>query len=177
MAVNLNSTPYPPNTRPQVKTPPLGVVAGAATPVVRIGQMYKAATLNASLGAGTITKAGLFGKLAQSLNPMGWLKSGLVGALISFPLAAVQNFMDLKAGNVTEKQFFAATVADGAAYTVAGVAGSTIGAMLGSIIPVAGTFLGMAIGGIVGMGLSHFYDTQFKPKMRQEVEAAMFGGA
>lgn len=176
MAVNLNTTPYPPNTRPKVQTPPLGVVAGAATPVVRIGQMYKAANINASMAAGTFTKAGLFGKLAQALNPKGLIKSGVVGALISFPLAALQNFMDLKAGNVTEKQFLAATVADGAAYTVAGVAGSTIGAMLGSIIPVAGTFLGMAIGGIVGMGLSHFYDTQFKPKMRQEVETAMFGG-
>lgn len=176
MAVNLNSTPYPPNIRPKVQTPPLGVVAGAATPVVRVGQMYKAATLNASLSAGTLTKAGMFGKMAQSLNPMGWLKSGLVGALISFPLAAIQNFTDLQAGNVTEKQFLAATVADGAAYTVAGVAGSTIGAMLGSIIPVAGTFFGMVIGGIVGMGLSHFYDNQFKPQMRQEVQAAMFGG-
>ncbi|MNK49036.1 hypothetical protein D3C87_678770 [compost metagenome] len=177
MAVNLNSTPYPPNTRPKVQTPPLGVVAGAVTPVVRVGQMYKAATLNASLGAGTITKAGFFGKFAQSLNPMGWLKSGLVGALISFPLAAVQNYMDLKAGNVTEKQFFAATVADGAAYTAAGVAGSAIGAMIGSIIPVAGTFIGMAVGAIAGMAMSQFYDTQFKPKMRQEVEAAMFGGS
>lgn len=177
MAVNLNSTPYPPNTRPTVKTPPLGVVAGAVTPAVRVGQMYKAATLNASLSAGTIAPAGFFGKLATSLNPMSWLKSGLVGALISFPLAAIQNFTDLKAGNVTEKQFFAATVADGAAYTAAGVAGSAIGAMLGSIIPVAGTFFGMAIGAIAGMAFSQFYDTQFKPKMRQEVEAAMFGGS
>lgn len=176
MAVNLNSTPYPPNPRPNVQTPPLGLVAGAATPVVRIGQMYKAAALNASLGAGTIAKAGFFGKLMQGLNPVGWVKSGVIGALISFPLAALQNFMDLRAGNVTEKQFLASTVADGAAYTVAGVAGSAIGAILGSVIPFAGTFIGMAIGSIVGMGLSHVYDTQFKPKMRQEVEAAMFNG-
>ncbi len=176
MAVNLNSTPYPPNPRPTVKTPPLGVVAGAVTPALRIGQMYKAANLGASLSAGTVTKAGLFGKLAQSLNPMGLLKSGLIGALISFPLAAIQNFLDLKAGNITERQFLAATVADGAAYTAAGVAGSTIGAILGSIIPVAGTFIGMTLGAVVGMGLSQFYDSQFKPKMRQEVETAMFGG-
>jgi putative exporter of polyketide antibiotics len=176
MAVNLNSTPYPPNVRPQMQTPPLGVVGAAATPVVRIGQMVKAANLNASFGAGTLTKAGMFGKLAQALNPMGLLRSGVVGALISFPLAAIQNFMDLKAGNVTEKQFLAATVADGAAYTAAGVAGSTIGALLGSIVPVAGTFIGMAVGALVGMGLSAFYESQFKPKMRQEVEAAMFGG-
>jgi branched-subunit amino acid ABC-type transport system permease component len=49
--------------------------------------------------------------------------------------------------------------------------------MIGSIIPVAGTFIGMAVGALAGMALSQFYDTQFKPKMRQEVEAAMFGGS
>lgn len=174
MAVNLNASPYPPNVRPQMKTPPLGVAGAAATPVVRIGQMVKSANMNASFGAGMITKAGMFGKLAQALNPMGLLKSGVVGALISFPLAAIQNFMDLKAGNVTEKQFFAATVADGAAYTAAGVAGTTIGALVGSVVPVAGTFIGMVVGGLVGMGLSAFYEGQFKAKMRQEVEAAMY---
>lgn len=177
MAVNLYSTPYPPNPRPTVKTPPLGSVASGVTSAVRVSQMYKAANLNASLASGTIAKAGFFGKLAQALNPMGLLRSGLIGALISFPLAAVQNFMDLKAGNVTERQFFASTLADGSAYTVAGVAGSTIGALVGSIIPFAGTFIGIAVGGLVGMALSHFYDTNFKAQMRQEVETAMFGGS
>lgn len=181
MAVNLKGpvASYPINSRPAI--PSLGIAAGAPA-LVRIPQMRQAAAAAkaermaaSQAGMGGAAKATFGGVLRQVLSPLGLLKTTGISALISFPLAAISNFMDLKQGNLTQKQFVVNTVADGFAYTAAGTMGSLVGAVVGSLIPIPflGTALGMLGGLAVGSLLGKLYDDAVRPHFRQTVDATM----
>lgn len=173
MAVNLSSpaVAYPPNSRPP--SPSYGMAAGAPA-VVRIPQMRSAAALS-SAKAGGLYKAGMGGTLRQLLSPFSFVKTAGISALISFPLAAISNFMDMQQGNLTQKQFMVNTVADGFAYTATGTLASMVGALVGTLIPIPflGTMIGMLGGVAVGALLGKLYDDQIKPQFRQNVESSM----
>ncbi len=173
MAVNLSSpaVAYPPNSRPPA--PKLGMAAGAPA-IVRVPQMRSAAALS-SAKAGGLYKPSLGGTFRQLLSPFSFVKTAGISALISFPLAALSNFLDLQQGNLTQKQFMVNTVADGFAYTATGTAASMVGALVGSLIPIPflGTMLGMLGGVAVGALLGKLYDDQIKPQFRQTVESSM----
>jgi len=113
---------------------------------------------------------GIGARLAPFLNFKSLLKTTGISALFSFPIAALQNFLDMRSGNKTGKQFLADTLADGTAYTVAGTAGTVIGGVVGSIVPFAGTAIGMVVGAAVGMGLSWLYDKFLKKSADSAVE-------
>lgn len=172
MAVNLNGpVAYPPNSRPAAQS--LGLAAGAPA-VIRVPQIRQAAAIS-SAKAGGVFKSSFGGILKQVLSPFGLLKTTGISALISFPLAAISNFLDLQQGNLTQKQFMVNTLADGAAYTAVGTLSSLVGALLGTLIPIPflGSVIGMGAGLLVGGLLGKLYDDQVKPGFRQSVESTM----
>lgn len=179
MAVNLNTpTAYPPNSRPA--SPAAGLLAGAPA-IVRIPQMRQNAILRLSKAAslstapGGVIKPTFMSVLREVLSPTNFLKTTGISALISFPLAAISNFLNLQQGNLTQKQFLVNTVADGCAYTVAGTLSSLVGAVVGSLIPIPflGTAIGMAGGLAVGALLGKLYDEQVRPHFQETVSATM----
>lgn len=173
MAVNLGSpaVAYPPNSRPPA--PKLGMAAGAPA-IVRVPQMRSAAALS-SAKAGGLYRPSIAGTFKQLLSPFSFVKSAGISALLSFPLAALSNFMDLQQGNLTQKQFIVNTVADGFAYTATGTVASMAGALVGTLIPIPflGTMIGMLGGLAVGALLGKLYDDNIKPQFRQNVESSM----
>lgn len=193
MAINAyqpvaGSTPVVnPQERPGAHT--LNVI-GAVTPLKMVPDIMNRAAFSAVKGssdAGLALRAGANGlqglrptfgaALWQTLNPMNIFRSLKFGALISFPLALIQNFLDMKDGKINQQQMLAGTVADGVGYTVAGTIGTMVGGLVGSIVPFGGTLVGMLVGGGVGILLGEFYDKMFKPDFRKTVEAKMFGSA
>lgn len=173
MAVNLGSpaVAYPPNSRPP--SPSYGMAAGAPA-IVRVPQMRSAAALS-SAKAGGLYKPTFGGTLRQLLSPFSFVKTAGISALISFPLAAISNFMDMQQGNLTQKQMVVNTVADGFAYTATGTVASMVGALVGTLIPIPflGTMIGMLGGVAVGALLGKLYDDQIRPQFRQNVESSM----
>ena len=178
MAINAyqpvaGSTVVNPQERPGAHT--LNVI-GAVTPLKMVPDIMNRAAFSAVKGssdAGLALRAGANGlqglkptfgaALWQTLNPMNIFRSLKFGALISFPLALIQNFLDMKDGKINQQQMLAGTVADGVGYTVAGTVGTMIGGLVGSIVPFGGTLIGMLVGGGVGILLGEFYDKMFKP--------------
>ncbi len=165
-------------------------VIPAITPLKMVPDMMNRAAYSAVKGSGDAALAlragaqGLNGlrptfgaALMQALNPMNLFRSLKFGAIVSFPLAFIQNFIDHKNGKITQQQMLAGTVADGIGYTVAGTIGTVVGGLVGSIIPFGGTLVGMLVGGGVGILLGSVYDQMFKPSFTQTMEAKMFGGA
>lgn len=180
------ASPVDPMARPGAHT--LNVI-GAVAPVRMVPEMMNRAAASAvarSADAGLMLKASVDGikglkptfgaALGQALNPMNLFRSLKLGALISFPLAFVQNFIDMRKGQITQNQMLAGTVADGIGYTVAGSLGTAIGGLVGSIVPVAGTLIGMLVGAGVGILAGEMYDKLLKPDFRKTVEAKMFQG-
>ncbi|MEB3299450.1 MAG: hypothetical protein VKO21_08205 [Candidatus Sericytochromatia bacterium] len=180
------AAPMDPAARPGAHT--LNVI-GAVVPVRMVPEMMNRAAASAvarSADAGLMLKASVEGikglkptfgaALGQALNPLNLFRSLKLGALISFPLAFVQNFIDMRKGQLTTNQMLAGTVADGIGYTVAGSLGTAIGGLVGSVVPVAGTLVGMLVGGAIGILGSELYDKAFKPDFRKTVEAKMFQG-
>ncbi|NBP25890.1 MAG: hypothetical protein EBU81_15375, partial [Proteobacteria bacterium] len=105
-------------------------VIGAIAPLKMVPEMMNRAAASAvarSADAGLMLKASVDGlkglkptfgaALGQALNPMNLFRSLKFGALVSFPLAFIQNFLDMKNGQITTNQMLAGTVADGIGYT------------------------------------------------------------
>jgi hypothetical protein len=165
-------------------------VIGAIAPLKLVPDMMTRAAVSAvkdTGNAGVILKAGVDGlkglrptfgaAFMQALNPMNLFRSLKFGALVSFPLAFIQNFIDMQNGNIDSNKLLVGTVADGIGYTVAGSVGTFVGGLVGSIVPVAGTLIGMLVGGAVGILGSELYDRFLKPDFQKAVAAKMFGGA
>jgi hypothetical protein len=194
MAINANmpvagANPglFQPNQRDGAHT--LNVIGGI-TPLKMVPDMMNRAAYSAVRGsqdAALAFRAGAQGlnglrptfgaSLMQALNPMNLFRSLKFGALVSFPIALIQNFIDMKGGKINQNQMLAGTVADGIGYTVAGSIGTIIGGLVGSIVPFGGTLVGMLVGGGVGILLSEVYDKMFKPDFRKTMEVKMFGAA
>jgi hypothetical protein len=158
-------------------------MAAGAPAVIRVPQIRHNASMDnfktpdgmRAMMAGGAPKATFGSMLKQLLSPIGLLKTTGLSALISFPLAAISNYMDLQQGNINQKQFMTNTLADGAAYTLTGTLGSLGGALLCMLIPIpvvgplVGILGGLAIGGLLGK----LYDDQIRPQFRSSVNAAM----
>lgn len=164
-------------------------VIPAITPLKMVPDMMNRAAYSAVKGSGDAALAlragaqGLNGlrptfgsALMQALNPLNLFRSLKFGAIVSFPLAFIQNFIDHKNGKISQQQMLAGTVADGIGYTVAGSLGTIVGGLIGSIVPFGGTLIGMLVGGGVGILLGNLYDQTLKPSFTKDIEAKMFGG-
>ena len=183
MAINSTpaAIPYPPNTRPP--RPEAGLLAGAPA-LVRIGQMRQNASLRLSQDAWKVnpfnppaggTMRPTFGSiLREVISPTNFLKTMGLSALLSFPLAAIADFMDLRQGNITQQQFVTDTITDGCAYTLTGTLSSLVGAVVGSLIPIpfVGTAIGMAGGVLLGSLLGKLYDDQIRPQLTQSLASS-----
>ncbi|MNX92067.1 hypothetical protein D3C86_1241880 [compost metagenome] len=107
---------------------------------------------------------------------VGALKSNFV---ISALLSGVSNLYELMTGKVKPMQAAGNFVADTAAYTGIGAAATTVGGMIGSLIPIPflGTALGIAAGAGVGLLLGKFYEdkvrTSFSGQVQQGIQSLM----
>lgn len=87
----------------------------------------------------------------------GALKSNF---LVAAAVSGVTNALDVIRGQSTPQRAIATFAADTAVYTGIGAASTTIGALLGSLIPIP--FVGTALGIAVGMGLGFLYEKTFR---------------
>lgn len=112
------------------------------------------------MGRGGATVSSRAASSAFSLGNMA--KAGGAAALFAVPLAIATNFLDWRAGKVTERQRNVLMGADAAGYTAAGAGGSVLGAAIGA------SFLGPALGGAVGLvaslGLGYVYEKYIRPR-------------
>lgn len=146
---------------------------------------YGARTLSAAGEAGGGMLSGIGSKFGGLFN--GGLKS-IFGALkanfaISALLSGISNIYELATGKVKPLQAAGNFVADTAAYTGIGAAATTVGGMIGSLIPIPilGTLLGVAVGGGIGLLLGKLYEdnlrTKFSGMAQQGIQSLMNGGA
>lgn len=109
-------------------------------------------------------------------NFVGALKSNFA---ISALLSGVSNLYELMTGKVKPMQAAGNFVADTAAYTGIGAASTTVGGIIGSLIPIPflGTALGIAAGAGVGLLLGKFYEdkvrTSFSGQVQQGIQSLM----
>ncbi|MEB3197171.1 MAG: hypothetical protein VKP62_08205 [Candidatus Sericytochromatia bacterium] len=93
-------------------------------------------------------------------------------ALVAIPMALVTNLLDFAAGKITEQQRNALIVADAAGYTATGATATLVGGFVGS------TFLGPAIGTVIGIGagfaLGWLYEKYIRPQWGEWVRGAMY---
>lgn len=110
---------------------------------------------------------GAFGGLFKSLP--GLIKSNFV---VSAVLSGVSNLYEMATGKVKPLQAAGNFAADTVAYTGIGVAATSVGAMIGSLIPipVVGTLLGAGIGALGGLLLGKFYEGNIRDKFSGQVQ-------
>jgi hypothetical protein len=110
---------------------------------------------------------GAFGGMFRNLP--GLLKSNFV---VSAILSGVSNLYEMATGKVKPLQAAGNFVADTAAYTGIGVAATSVGAMIGSLIPipVVGTLLGAGVGALGGLLLGKFYESNIRDKFSGTVQ-------
>lgn len=142
-----------------------------------------------AVGASTVANAAGGMSFSSGIGSRVWgtLSGGLksfVGALksnfaISALLSGVSNLYEMMTGKVKPMQAAGNFVADTAAYTGIGAASTTIGGMIGSLIPIPflGTALGIAAGAGVGLLLGKFYEdkvrTKFSGQVQQGIQSLM----
>lgn len=121
----------------------------------------------ASVGGIGNTVKGAFGGLFRNLP--GLIKSNFV---VSAILSGVSNLYEMATGKVKPLQAAGNFVADTAAYTGIGVAATSVGAMIGSLIPipVVGTLLGAGVGALGGLLLGKFYEGNIRDKFSGQVQ-------
>ncbi|MNK69654.1 hypothetical protein D3C87_890470 [compost metagenome] len=126
------------------------------------------ATASASSIGGTVK--GAFGGLFRNLP--GLIKSNFV---VSAILSGVSNLYEMATGKVKPLQAAGNFVADTAAYTGIGVAATSVGAMIGSLIPipVVGTLLGAGVGALGGLLLGKFYEEKIRDKFSGTVQQSI----
>ncbi len=117
-------------------------------------------------GIGSTVK-GAFSGLFRNLP--GLIKSNFVVAAI---LSGVSNIYEMATGKVKPLQAAGNFAADTVAYTGIGVAATSVGAMIGSLIPipVVGTLLGAGIGALGGLLLGKFYESNIRDKFSGTVQ-------
>ncbi len=123
-----------------------------------------AAGVGSSIGN---TVKGAFGGLFRNIP--GLIKSNF---LVSAILSGVSNIYEMATGKVKPLQAAGNFVADTAAYTGIGVAATSVGAMIGSLIPipVVGTLLGAGVGALGGLLLGKFYESNIRDKFSGTVQ-------
>jgi hypothetical protein len=123
-----------------------------------------AAGVGSSIGN---TVKGAFGGLFRNIP--GLIKSNFV---VSAILSGVSNIYEMATGKVKPLQAAGNFVADTAAYTGIGVAATSVGAMIGSLIPipVVGTLLGAGVGALGGLLLGKFYESNIRDKFSGTVQ-------
>ncbi|HEY9899934.1 MAG TPA: hypothetical protein V6D00_12185 [Pantanalinema sp.] len=150
------------------------VAEGARTEAVGASMVANAASgMTFSSGIGSR----IWGTLSGGLkNFVGALKSNFA---ISALLSGVSNLYEMMTGKVKPMQAAGNFIADTAAYTGIGAASTTIGGMIGSLIPIPflGTALGIAAGAGVGLLLGKFYEdkvrTSFSGQVQQGIQSMM----
>jgi len=131
------------------------------------------ATAGAAASIGNSVK-GAFGGLFRNLP--GLIKSNFA---VSAILSGVSNLYEMATGKVKPLQAAGNFVADTAAYTGIGVAATSVGAMIGSLIPipVVGTLLGAGVGALGGLLLGKFYEEKvrdnFSGTVQQGIQSLM----
>ncbi|MDB5099304.1 MAG: hypothetical protein JWM80_3725 [Cyanobacteria bacterium RYN_339] len=130
------------------------------------------ASFMASISAGP-RNAGIFSAFKNTFMNLGNITRAIgTSALISLPIAVVTNFMDWKAGRITQDQRNALIVADGVGYTVTGATSTLFAGAVGA------TFLGPVVGTIAGIGAGFFtgwvYEKYIRPKWGEWVHGAMY---
>lgn len=121
----------------------------------------------ASVGGIGNSIKGAFGGLFRNLP--GLIKSNFV---VSAILSGVSNLYEMATGKVKPLQAAGNFVADTAAYTGIGVAATSVGAMIGTLIPipVVGTLLGAGVGALGGLLLGKFYESNIRDKFSGQVQ-------
>jgi len=140
-----------------------GKIGGGAEPAIdAVGRGFGGSVSGALSGVGNAFKNALstFGAALKS--------NFLVSALVS----GVTNVIDVATGAATPQRAMATFVADTAAYTGIGAASTTIGALLGSLIPIP--FVGTALGIAVGMGLGFVYEKTVRQGLVHNTGRALF---
>jgi hypothetical protein len=130
------------------------------------------ASFMASITSGP-RNAGIFSAFKNTFMNLGNVTRAIgSSALISLPIAVVTNFMDWKAGRVTEDQRNALIVADAVGYTATGATSTLFAGMVGA------TFLGPVVGMIAGIGAGFFtgwvYEKYIRPRWGEWVHGAMY---
>lgn len=110
---------------------------------------------------------GAFGGLFRNIPSL--IKSNFA---VSAILSGVSNLYEMFAGKVKPMQAAGNFVADTAAYTGIGVAATSVGALVGSLIPipVVGTLLGAGVGALGGLLLGKFYETNIRDSFSGSVQ-------
>jgi len=126
-----------------------------------------AQSIGGSIGG---TVKGAFGGLFRNLP--GLIKSNFV---VSAILSGVSNLYEMATGKVKPLQAAGNFVADTAAYTGIGVAATSVGAMIGSLIPipVVGTLLGAGVGALGGLLMGKFYEEKVRDKFSGTVQQSI----
>lgn len=91
--------------------------------------------------------------------------------LISAVVSGVTNALDVVRGQSTPQKAIATFAVDTAVYTTIGAASTTLGAILGSFIPVP--IVGSLLGAAVGMGLGFLYEKTFRQGAISRTQALM----
>jgi hypothetical protein len=120
----------------------------------------------AGSGIGNSLK-GAFGGLFKNIP--GLIKSNFI---VSAVLSGVSNLYEMATGKVKPLQAAGNFAADTVAYTGIGVAATSVGAMIGSLIPipVVGTLLGAGVGALGGLLLGKFYEGNIRDKFSGTVQ-------
>ncbi|MNL21512.1 hypothetical protein D3C87_1428060 [compost metagenome] len=149
------------------------VMDGARMEAVGASTIANASGMTFSSGIGSR----IWGTLSGGLKSfVGALKSNFA---ISALLSGVSNLYELMTGKVKPMQAAGNFVADTAAYTGIGAASTTVGGIIGSLIPIPflGTALGIAAGAGVGLLLGKFYEdkvrTKFSGQVQQGIQSMM----
>jgi hypothetical protein len=130
------------------------------------------ASFMASITSGP-RNAGVFSAFKNTFMNLGNIGRAIgTSALISLPIAVVTNFMDWKAGRVTEDQRNALIVADAVGYTATGATSTLFAGAVGA------TFLGPVVGTIAGIGAGFLtgwvYEKYIRPKWGEWVHGALY---
>lgn len=113
-------------------------------------------------GAGARRGAGLSSRSAGALGVGSVVKATGAAALFAVPLAVATNFLDWRAGKITERQRNILMGADAAGYTVAGAGGTLVGAAIGASL--LGPALGLGVGLVASVGLGFVYEKYLRPR-------------
>ena len=106
-----------------------------------------------------VSRAAVRMRYAASEVPLG--KALGLGFLVTAPLVAIMDYMAFRDGKITAAQRNTLIAADIAGYTVAGAAGSWLGATLamGAMGPV-----GSLVGIVAGVALGYVYERHLRPQ-------------
>ena len=117
------------------------------------GESVDAAQLGQDVAISTTLGAGA-AKLTDSLTPrLGSLRAGGgFGGALQASVSGYSNYQQYSAGEINGERAVATTLVDTRTAVAAGAAGAGVGALFGSVVPVAGTAVGAVVGFGAGVG-------------------------